>query len=226
LTYQLLNAPLGMNISSGGVITWTPGELAGPSTNTITTVVNDGNQNTTNSFLVVVSEANTAPTLTEIANRIVHAGSPVSFICLADDDDLPAQLLSFSLINSPPAGATINTTNGSFNWLTTSDNINSTNTVTVQVSDNGIPVLSDTTSSVITVVARPQIQSIILTNNVAAITWSSISGQNYRLQRTDSLAPSNWQDVGTDITATTSVTTQTNSVPGITERYYRVRLAP
>lgn len=226
LTYQLFNAPAGMNISATGVITWTPAETAGPSTNTITTVVNDGTQSATNGFLVVVSEANTAPTLNAIANRIVHAGSTVSFVSVAEDDDLPAQQLSFSLINTPPAGATINPANGSFNWLTTSANINSTNTVTVQVSDNGIPVLGDTTSFVITVVARPQIQSIVVTNNVAAITWSSIAGQIYRLQRTDSLTPPNWQDVGTDLTATTNVTIQTNSVPGITGRFYRVRLAP
>jgi len=39
LTYALLNAPAGAMIDTNGVITWTPTEGQGPSTNTFTTVV-------------------------------------------------------------------------------------------------------------------------------------------------------------------------------------------
>src|SRR5207248_2293543 len=57
------------SISASGIITWTPTEAQGPSTNTFTTVATDSNplavnaQNlsATNSFTVVVNELNTAP---------------------------------------------------------------------------------------------------------------------------------------------------------------------
>src|SRR5213078_4751471 len=41
LTYQLVSPPTGASIDSSGVITWTPSEAQGPSTNTFTTVVTD-----------------------------------------------------------------------------------------------------------------------------------------------------------------------------------------
>jgi hypothetical protein len=62
-----------------GVITWTPSEAQGPSTNTFTTIASDTNApafNTkqyfiTNSFSVVVNEVNNAPTLPAQTNRAV-----------------------------------------------------------------------------------------------------------------------------------------------------------
>src|SRR5439155_496992 len=64
LTYTLQNPPAGATIDSSGVITWTPTEAQGPSTNTITTVVTDNGVpplSATNSFTVVVTEMNSAP---------------------------------------------------------------------------------------------------------------------------------------------------------------------
>lgn len=226
LTYQLQNPPAGMTISAAGVITWTPTEAAGPGTNQITTIVSDGSATTTNSFQVIVTEVNTPPTLTAIANRIVHAGGFVSINCFATDNDVPANLFGFSLINNPPLGAAINSTTGTFNWLTTSANINTTNAITVQVTDNGFPPLLDTESFTVTVISRPRIETVGVTNNIATVTWSSIIGQKYRLQRSDTLTSPSWVDLGTDLTATGNLTAQTNATSGINVRFYRVRLAP
>src|SRR5205823_7907095 len=38
LTYQLVSPPTGASISASGVISWTPSEAQGPSTNTFTTI--------------------------------------------------------------------------------------------------------------------------------------------------------------------------------------------
>jgi hypothetical protein len=57
LTYQLLAAPEGATISAEGIITWTPTEAEGPSTNTVTVKVTDDGSpalSATNSFTVVV----------------------------------------------------------------------------------------------------------------------------------------------------------------------------
>jgi hypothetical protein len=58
LSYALLAAPAGAAIDGNGIITWTPMEAQGPSTNTITTVVTDNGvppMSATNSFTVVVT---------------------------------------------------------------------------------------------------------------------------------------------------------------------------
>ena len=226
LSYQLISAPVGMSISAGGVISWTPDEAAGPGTNIVTAVVFDGTVSVTNTFLVLVTEANTAPTLNPITSRTVHAGGSVSFTALATDNDTPAQQLSYSLLNTPPVGASINGSSGLFEWVTGAGDVNTTNTITVQVADDGTPLLSDTESFVVTVIARPQLTNITLTNGVAAVTWSSIPGQAYRLQRADALTTPSWQDVGADVIASGVLTSQTNAVSGGDVRFYRVRLAP
>jgi hypothetical protein len=58
LTYALVAPPAGASIDTNGVITWTPTQAQGPSTNTITTVVTDNgvpSLSATNSFAVVVT---------------------------------------------------------------------------------------------------------------------------------------------------------------------------
>src|SRR5258706_595484 len=123
LSYDLLVAPTGASINENGVITWTPRADQGPSTNTFTVSVTDNNPiavneqqlSATNSFTVIVRKVNTAPTLDAIANRAVNVGVNVSFTAVANDADLPATTLAFSLL-SAPVGATIDAASGLFNW--------------------------------------------------------------------------------------------------------------
>jgi len=226
LSYQLINAPAGASISAEGVISWSPTEEQGPSTNTITTVVSDGALSATNSFTVTVAEVNTAPIVESIGNRVIHAGGVVSFQCVATDPDGPANTLTFSLAGEPPAGASINPTNGNFEFTTTDGEVNTTNIFVVQVVDDGLPPLGDATGFVVTVVTRPWITSVETTNDVITVTWSSIVGQAYRLQTTDAMTPPVWGDLGDDVVATGSTASQTNSISEAVQRFYRVRLAP
>jgi hypothetical protein len=57
---------------------------------------------------------------------------------------------------------------------------NTTNAVTVRVTDNGSPSLSAARSFAITVVAPLAIQSISLSNGNITLTWAAISGTAYR----------------------------------------------
>ncbi|MEK7781002.1 MAG: Ig-like domain-containing protein, partial [Verrucomicrobiota bacterium] len=76
LSYQLLGGSGDATISAAGVITWTPGENEGPATNTLVTVVSDGVVSVTNSFAVVVTEVNVAPSFTASpTNTTVAEGS-------------------------------------------------------------------------------------------------------------------------------------------------------
>src|SRR5262249_16330686 len=81
LTYELLDAPLGAAIDTNGVISWTPTEAQGPSTNTITTIViDDGNPqlSATNSFIVIVDELNIPPLLPSPTDRTISGLTPLT----------------------------------------------------------------------------------------------------------------------------------------------------
>jgi hypothetical protein len=87
--------------------------------------------------------------LAAIGNKTVNAGSLLSFTATATDADIPANTLTFSLVN-PPAGASINfnSTPGLFNWTpSTADSY----PVTVKVCDNATTPLCDEEPITITV---------------------------------------------------------------------------
>ena len=99
--YELLVAPAGAVIDAEGVITWTPTESQGPSTNTITTVVTDNGVpplSVTNSFTVTVSEVNTAPVLPAQADRSLDELTLLTVTNTATDADVPANVLSYELL--------------------------------------------------------------------------------------------------------------------------------
>jgi hypothetical protein len=147
LTYALINPPAGMAISTNGLISWTPTEAQGPSTNLITTVVTDNGApplSATNTFTVVVDEVNSAPVLGTLTNRIIRCLVLFSVSNAATDTDIPANILTYTLIN-PPAGMAIST-NGLITWTPSADQELTTNLITTVVTDNGSPPLSATNS--------------------------------------------------------------------------------
>src|SRR5205823_2266039 len=117
LSYQLVAPPAGMTIDINGVITWTPAEVQGPSTNVITTIVTDNGVpplSATNTFTVLVNEVNSAPALPVQTSVTMAELALLTVTNTASDSDLPANLLSYQLV-SPPAGATIDA-NGVITW--------------------------------------------------------------------------------------------------------------
>ena len=78
-------------------------------------------------------------------NRVLFEGETISYTNAATDSDLPPNALTFSLQN-PPAGATINPTNGVFTWTPDESQGPSTNQIVMIVSDDGTPSLTATQS--------------------------------------------------------------------------------
>jgi hypothetical protein len=153
LTYSLVNPPAGAQIDTNGVITWTPSEAQGPSTNIITTIATDnGNPplSATNSFTVTVTEVNTAPVLTVPPNQTINELTTLSVSASATDSDIPANTLSFSLLSSP-VGMTIVAETGAITWTPNESQGPSVNTIMVVVTDDGSPPLSATNSFIVTV---------------------------------------------------------------------------
>src|SRR5205823_642073 len=187
LTFSLASAPTGVSLNlNTGVLTWTPTEAQGPSTNMIVVRVTDDSTPALRdfvSFTVVVDEVNRPPLLASITDQVASAGIELSVTNSATDPDKPANILTFSLDPGAPEGAIINPTSGIFTWTPTSSQAPSTNLVIVRVTDNGVPSLSDTKPFKIVVAPPPTvIESILVSGDTVAITWSAVPGKTYRVQ--------------------------------------------
>ncbi|HEY0456461.1 MAG TPA: cadherin repeat domain-containing protein, partial [Verrucomicrobiae bacterium] len=94
---------------------------------------------------------NNAPALAPIPNLTVLPGKAISLQLTAIDPDLPYQSLTFSLDSGAPADATINPATGLFTWLSPSNRTLATYPVTIRVTDNGFPQMSDAQTLNVTV---------------------------------------------------------------------------
>ncbi|MBK9137279.1 MAG: Ig-like domain-containing protein [Verrucomicrobia bacterium] len=155
LTFSLLAGPPGLTMDAAtGQMRWLTGEAHGPSTNIITWVVRDDgvpSKAATNTFRLVVNEVNSAPVLSPIQDATVLEGRWLIVTNVASDADLPAQQLTWSLVN-PPAGAMIDPASGLFRWRPSETQGGVTNTITVVVRDNGPGSLAATQTFRVTVV--------------------------------------------------------------------------
>ncbi len=104
LTFELLSGPSGLTVGGDGLISWTPHELQGPSTNPVTVRVYDSGApslSATNSFMVLVNEMNSPPELPVQEDRATNELTTLIITNAASDHDFPAQTLSYSLLNAP-----------------------------------------------------------------------------------------------------------------------------
>jgi fibronectin-binding autotransporter adhesin len=205
LTYQLISPPSWASINANGVITLSPtNEVDGPSTTNITTVVTDNGvppRSATNSFTVVVGEANSAPVLAAIASRTNFIGTTVTFTASASDPDIPTNTLTFSLGVNPPAGAAINPNTGAFSW-TVSGPSGSTNTFAIVVADDGSPSMSATqTFAIVGITAiPPTTEGIQTVGGNIEITFGGFPGETFVVQATTDLNPPiHWSAIATNV---------------------------
>jgi outer membrane protein assembly factor BamB len=207
LTFGLVSGPTGLTVSAAGLVAWTPTEAQGPSTNTVKVKVTDDGSPTlsaTNSFTVVVKEVNTAPTLAAIADQTAKAGTLLTVTCQATDADIPANRLTFKL-TAGPIGMVIDANSGAITWTPTQGQVGATNQVTVSVTDDGVPALSDTESFTIVVKASVTGPIVIQTPQVVpgqscTLKWNSEPGATYRVLYRDNLDAAAWS-VLTELTA-------------------------
>ncbi len=154
LTFSLVGEPEGAVIDPvTGVFTWTPTEVQGPGSYTVTVqVCDDGSPSLCDeeTITITVNEVNVAPVLEEIGNKTVDELTELTFTASATDGDIPANTLTFSLTGAPE-GASINSSTGVFSWIPTEAQGPGSYTVTVQVCDDGSPSLCDEETITITV---------------------------------------------------------------------------
>jgi hypothetical protein len=170
----------------------------------------------------VVPLGNLPPILGAIGNRTVHQGQTLSFTAIATDADQPAQTLTFSLDPGVPAGAIINSSSGFFTWPTTAVPAPSTNSITVRVTDNGTPNLSDFETISIVVLAPPRFSVVSRAGNQLTLGWQTIPGRTYRVEYKDDLGSANWQPLGGDMLAAGSSLSINVDLTAPPYRFFRV----
>jgi hypothetical protein len=214
-----------------GAITWTPTEAQGPGVYTIIVTVTDTNAaainqkqfTVTNSFMVTVNESNSPPVLQPIANQSSHYGVPLSIQAVATDVDLPTNTLTFSL-DLFPSNMTINATSGLISWTPALAQLG-TNTITVRVTDNGVPPKFDTTTFVVVVTGNAPVLAISpLAGNLEQVIITGDVGLNYDLLSSSNLL--NWELLLNFNLSTSPKAYIDPDSATIPRRFYRLRLAP
>lgn len=142
-------------------------------------------------LLTYTLPANSAPSLAAIANQTIGAGVTLTITNVATDSDVPAQTLTFSLPTAP-TNAAINSANGVLTWRPLVTQAGTTNSLTVCVADNGMPILSAAQSFVVIVtnLPAPVISNPVLSAGQLVLQVSGVPGPDYQIQGSTNLV--NW----------------------------------
>jgi hypothetical protein len=153
IAYSLgTGAPAGATIDAAtGAFSWTP-SAAGVYPATIRATDNGVPPRSASEmiFITVGDPTNQAPILAAIGNRTIDESVRSTFTATATDPDF-GQARIFSLDAGAPAGAAINASTGIFSWTPTDAQGPGIYPITVRVTDNGTPPLSDSETITITV---------------------------------------------------------------------------
>lgn len=126
--------------------------------------------------------SNTPPVLAAIGNQTVNVGQIIAFTASATDTDLPPQTLTFNLLGAP-TNATLSA-NGNFVWRPIVSQSNTTNLISLQVTDSGTPPLSATQNftAIINPLTPPSVSSAVLNNGQFTLQVGGMVGPDYAVQ--------------------------------------------
>ena len=117
----------------------------------------------------------------------------------------------------------IDPSSGVFTWTPPANQAPGTNSITVRVTDDGSPRMSDAKTFTVVVLAAAQLRvtGVIVSDNAVTMNWNTLLGKVYRVEYKDDLNQTSWNSLG-DFNGTGSTMSATNSITG-RQRYYRVQ---
>jgi hypothetical protein len=161
---------------------------------------------------------NNPPTLAAIPDWFVPLGQSVNFVASATDPD-PGQTLTFSLLPGFPPGASINPGTGQFQWTPTPAQSPSTNHLTIEIADNGVPRETDTRSFNIVVAPAP---TLTISGNNVSMSFPTIPGKTYRVDYKNSLSDPVWIQLAPAAVAGTTSLGANDTLGASPQRFYRI----
>jgi hypothetical protein len=157
VTYSITSGfQSGMSLGSlSGVFSWTPSEVQGPGVYGMTVEATDGHGGVdSKSFDINVAEVNVAPVAYNDLSESTHMNVSKSINLSADDSDIPANSLSYTVVSGPTNGTLTECSSypcslGSNNvtYVPNTDFIGSDSFV-FKATDNGIPTLTSNTATI------------------------------------------------------------------------------
>ncbi|MES2920020.1 MAG: LamG-like jellyroll fold domain-containing protein [Verrucomicrobiota bacterium] len=122
----VVSTPAGSHFNAAsGLWSWTPNEADGPGVFAVTLRADNGVMTSDRTFQVMVTETNLPPTMEPVPLQNAAIDEPWSLQLVASDPDLPANTLTFALVDAP-AGATINAASGRVTWTPGSEHLGTT----------------------------------------------------------------------------------------------------
>jgi hypothetical protein len=175
-------------------------------------------------FAPLAIAANTPPTLAAISDRTIGAGVTLTITNSASDPDVPAQTLTYSLLNAP-TNAAVNVSSGVFTWRPFVSQANSINPFSVVVTDDGTPSLSATQSFLVAVtnLVAPQIATVTGGGGALVLQVNGASGPDYQIQASTNLT--DWSAIFTTNSPPVPFI-WTNNATGLPMNFFRVRIGP
>ena len=170
LTYSLSGEPSGATIDpTTGAFTWTPTEAQGAGSYSFDVLATDSlARNDRHTVLVTVNEVNQAPTATGPATGAGDPGTTQQAQFAATDPDLPAQILTWSILGTPLPGLGLNAATGLLTWNIPGDQAAGDYPIILQVSDGDA---NDSITHTVTVgTAAPTLQPVAPTSVVEETT--------------------------------------------------------
>jgi pectate lyase len=198
-------------------------------TGTYSVIVSNTAGSATSSYApLVVTAANTPPTLSPVPDTNIIAGVTLNITNVVTDPDLPSQTLTFSLLSGPNNAVLtqINNTNATFNWRPLISQAGTTNPITVKVADNGAPILSATQSFNVIVRApvQPQIPVFGFNDGQFSLTITGDTGPDYIVLASTNLT--DWDGIFTNHSPPPPFVWSDSGASNFSQRFYRIQLGP
>ena len=175
LTWSLVSGPSGAALSPAGQFTWTPREVDGGQTFTVSVKVRDNGtpaRQALASFDLVVREVNRAPTMDPIGDTTIKELVEWAMTPAATDTDIPTQTLTWQL-RTAPVGALVDPETGVVRWTPTEMDGPGAHDFELSVTD-GIAVHSRSFSVTVAEVNRRPTLAAIGDQTVAESDWITV----------------------------------------------------
>jgi hypothetical protein len=171
-------------------------------------------------LLSYTSISNLAPVVDAGPNRTAGTTSSVVLSGTASDDGKPnppgSMTLNWSKISGP---GTVGFANSNAASTTATFSQPGTYVLRLAANDGEVKVSDETT---VTITNSLRITSIQSSGATITLRWTSLSGKVYRVEYKNSLSDPNWTNLSGDVTATSSLTTWSDTTASTPGRFYRV----
>lgn len=225
-TYQWQHA--GTNLSGATSATLNIASTTTDDAGAYAVIVTTAAGSVTSSTATLTVIPNAPPVFNPTSSTNINVGVNLVVASAAVDTNVPAQTLTYSLL-AGPSGSAVNSGNGNFTWRPTTAQADTTNAVSVVVTDNGTPNLSATNNFTVTVnpLPAPATSAPSYAGGLFSVSVNGQIGPDYLLQATTNLTSPVWITVATTNSPATMPVLLTDPNAGTQPaQFYRILVGP